>query len=198
MAFTITLISQNYIQIEHAAAMVLGENIGTTITANLAGLAGNKAARKSAYAHSLFNIFGVIWMMIPFVFPNFLKLSNVLGENTPGGVRLAIFHSMFNITNTFILIWFVPQLAKLINYLFGLDEKNEKSNLVNIKFGLISTPDIALLEAQNEVTNMANLSYKMFNNICDLLKGTKQEKIYEKIKIWKKILIITKEKYIPF
>ena len=182
MAFTITLISQNYIQIEHAAAMVLGENIGTTFTAILASLAGNRMSKKAALAHSIFNIFGVTWMMLPFVFPNVLKLSRFFGENSHGGVQLAIFHSLFNITNTFILVWFVPQFVILVNYLFGPEKEKKKLVLSNIKFGLIHTPDLALLEAQNEVGNMAHLSYKMFDKTRGLFSGTKIQKAYPKIK----------------
>lgn len=188
MAVTITLVNQGYINIIHAAAMVLGENIGTTITANLASLAGNKLSKKAALSHTIFNFFGVFWMMMPFVFPNFLamcgKLSGfapVIFEHTEG-IQLAIFHSLFNITNTTLFIWFVPQIEKLVNYIYGEDTGKQKLRLSNIKYGLINTPDIAVLEAQNEIINMANLSHKMFGKTCDLLEGSKIEKTHDKIK----------------
>ena len=182
MAFTITLAGQNYINIEHAIAMVLGENIGTTITANLASLAGNKMAKKAALAHTLFNIFGVLWVLpLLKIIPHFFDILNIAGSQTYNGIKLALFHSMFNITNTFVLIWFVPQFVKVINFIYG-EEVEKKRPLSNISFGIIKTPDISLLEAEYEVIDMAHMSYKMFEKTKVLINDSKKYKPYKKIK----------------
>jgi len=179
MALTIMLVSKDYIFVGHALAMVLGENIGTTITANLAGLAGNRTSKKSAVAHTLFNLFGVAWVLPLFSIPGFIDLFSHFGAK---GIQLAVFHSTFNITNTFLLIWFVPQIALIINKLFG--KEKEKTKLVSkISYSLIKTPDLAVLEAQNEVASMAKLSYKIFEKTNFLISSDEKiQKSYDKIK----------------
>ncbi|HBD95848.1 MAG: hypothetical protein A2015_04580 [Spirochaetes bacterium GWF1_31_7] len=160
MAFTITLASQGYIDFYHAAAIVLGENIGTTVTAILASLAGNKMAKKAALAHCMFNIIGVTWMIIPPVFNFTTSLCSQWGGNIPG-VSLAVFHTLFNVTNSFILIWFIPQFEKILMY----SKKKEviKYSLLNMDKGFISTPELALLEATKEINNkLLKISEKIF------------------------------------
>lgn len=175
MAFTITLIGQGYIDFPHGAAMVLGENIGTTITAILASLAGNRMAKKAAIAHTMFNIFGIMWMMfIPLIFTLYIHLCQRM--SAIGGVQLAIFHSLFNITNTLIFIWFVQYFEKAINFIFGKTKEKPKYSLLNLTSGLITTPDLAVLEAQKEVKIMASLSYKIFDETNSLFNEEKKKK----------------------
>lgn len=162
MAFTITLATQGYIDFYHGAAIVLGENIGTTITAVLASLAGNKMAKKAALAHCLFNVIGVTWMMIPPVFKFFTTLCGNIGGEIPG-VSLAIFHTLFNITNSAILIWFVPQFEKLLTY--SKDKETIKYSLLDMDRGFISTPDLAILQASKEIDDkLMKITEKIFEH----------------------------------
>ena len=125
MALTLVMCNEGWIPFDMAAAMVLGENIGTTITANLAALVANYQAKRTARAHFIFNIIGVIWMMILFVpFLNgvdaFVSKSDGASpfvEATAIPVALSTFHTFFNIINTFLLIWFVPIIAKVVVWL---------------------------------------------------------------------------------
>jgi phosphate:Na+ symporter len=198
MAFTIVMINTGYIDLYHAAAMVLGENIGTTITANLAGLAGGRNAKKAAMAHTFFNIFGLIWMLfpvltsdkMPVIFKAYLTVCEKASVFLPpifkgsqNGVQLAYFHTLFNITNTALFIGFVPFYAKLIHKIFGKDKSEGEIALQNLKAGFINAPDLALLEAQSEIKNMADDAYRMFTKTCKLFNsGTKKEaKLYDQI-----------------
>ncbi|HOJ63751.1 MAG TPA: Na/Pi cotransporter family protein [Spirochaetota bacterium] len=183
MAFTITLINAGYLSLESGVAMVLGENIGTTITAFLASIPANHTAKKAALSHTLFNVIGVCWVLLPFVFPNMLKLINLLTGNLPFifkgsecGVKLAFFHSLFNISNTTLFIGFVPFYAKFIDLIMGKARKEEKFKLRLFSMSLIQTPDLALLEAQNKIKNMSLIVKDMFNKTCDFFEEEKEKK----------------------
>ena len=124
-AITITLAIKGYIQPELAAAMLLGENIGTTITANLAALAGNLNAKKAALAHTLFNIIGVCWVLtiFPWAMQGLTFITQLVTgvdperDRTAMGIYISIFHSGFNITNTLLLVWFVPGIERAVNFI---------------------------------------------------------------------------------
>ncbi len=183
MAFTIMILNQNYISIEIAAAMVLGENIGTTITANLAALAGNKMAKKAAFSHTLFNVFGVIWMMIPFVFKFFLYLCENIGSYLPFfssgaeyGVQLAIFHSLFNITNTILLIWFIDYIAIIVEKIFGKDKIKQKRSYLKIDAGIIRSPDLVLYEIEQEIIKLSKISKEQFKFTHELIESKDDKK----------------------
>ncbi|WP_139000927.1 Na/Pi cotransporter family protein [Hyunsoonleella aestuarii] len=135
MALTLIMTAQGWIPFEMAAAMVLGENVGTTITANLAAIIGNFKAKQTARAHLIFNLMGVFWMLI--LFYPFLKmvswLSMYLGSESPYisaaaiPVAISLFHTTFNITNTFLLVWFVKPIAKLVEYLVPVKVQDVKT-----------------------------------------------------------------------
>jgi phosphate:Na+ symporter len=199
MALTLVLCNNGWIGFEAGAAIVLGENIGTTITANLASLIGNVHAKRAAMSHTLFNIFGVIWMFIAFNFV--LKgIDSYListGETSPFKeptsipVALAIFHTSFNISNTLILIWFVKFIENTVKKIIpskGGDD--EKHHLEYIGTGLMNASELSIIEAKKEVVKFAELSKRMFNMIPNLLlenDAKKFDEIYERIKKYEDI-----------
>ena len=185
MALTQTLCFSGIIPFEVAAAMILGENIGTTITAELASLAGNVHAKRSARIHSMFNIVGVSWMVLLISFTPILELvrsitTNMLGfpdpylaEGAPMG--LAVFHTMFNLLNVLIMIWFVPQLVKLATKsVKSKGELDEEYHLEYISSGIMSTPELSLLEAKKEIAKFGRLTQRMNGFLKNLL--TEQDK----------------------
>ncbi|MFH2140953.1 MAG: Na/Pi cotransporter family protein [Bacteroidota bacterium] len=197
MALTLVMCSNGWISFEHASAMVLGENIGTTITANLAALIANVSAKRTAFAHFLFNIFGVIWML--FVFKYFLSaidkyfivgnggismfsdsasLSEVdstnIKENMP--VALSIFHTAFNLCNTILLIGFTPFIAKLVTKIVKSKTK-EKYRLRHMNAGILSTSELSVIQAQQEIVIYAKRSKKMLGYVKQLFNETEEEKL---------------------
>ena len=195
MALTLTLVLKGIIPFEVGAAMILGENIGTTITAELASLVGNVHAKRSARIHSMFNIVGVTWML--FLMPFFLStiayvmrtyfgvdpfdISN--GEAATLG--LSAFHTVFNLTNVFLLIWFVPLLVKLAERTVkSKGEDDEVFKLEYIAGGITSTPELSLLEAKKEVAKFSELAFKMHHKTKDLINEAddkKRSKLIKKI-----------------
>ena len=179
MALTLVMCANGWISFEIAASMVLGENIGTTVTANLAAMVANTAAKRAALAHLVFNVFGVIWVLS--IFPIFLgwieHLSVFLGIGNPisniGSVPMALslFHTMFNVANVLILIWFVKLIAKIVTKLIPIKEKNEDAfTLKHIKIGLLSTPDAPLFQAKQEISLYAKNTKDMFHKVTECLE----------------------------
>ncbi|MCB9245545.1 MAG: Na/Pi cotransporter family protein [Flavobacteriales bacterium] len=166
MALTLTLVLKGIIPFDVGAAMILGENIGTTITAELASLVGNVHAKRSARIHTLFNVVGVTWMV--FFIPYFLKL---VAKITPGDpytdgesatVALAAFHTAFNLSNVLLLIGVVPFLVKLaIKTVPSRGEDDEIFRLEYISSGIVQTPELSLIEAKKEAAKFAGLTKKM-------------------------------------
>jgi phosphate:Na+ symporter len=199
MALTLVLCNNGWIGFEAGAAIVLGENIGTTITANLASLIGNVHAKRAAMSHTLFNVFGVIWMFIAFnlVLKGIDSYLVSTGETSPFQdatsvpVALAIFHTTFNIANTLLLIWFVKFIEKTVQKIIpskGGDD--EKYHLEYIGSGLMKASELSIIEAKKEVIKFAELSKRMFNMIPDLLLENDSKKfgeIYERIKKYEDI-----------
>ena len=181
VALTLIFLNLGWIQFDMAAAMVLGENIGTTITANIAASVGNANARRAALAHTIFNLFGVIWA-IP-LFKPFIGLIewviNTLGMGNSAETPLysvSMLHTLFNIINTSLLIWFIPQIEKIVTKMIkekGPAEENGK--LVYINAGLIPTPELALSEAEKEVTHFAKIMQKGFSYIKDAITTSDTE-----------------------
>ncbi len=179
MAITILLCSTDVLPIYLGIALVMGENIGTTATANLAALGANRQARRAALAHLIFNMIGVIWVMIlfyPFV-DMVLHLAN--GASLP--VVLATFHSCFNVTNTLLLIGFIPQIEKICCRIIAdkEEEKQEEFKLQYIENSLIKTPEIAVLQAQKETGNFGMRVQQMFGMVAQLTQ-TEDAKQFEK------------------
>tara|TARA_Y100000589_G_scaffold17227_1_gene14209 strand:- start:618 stop:2318 length:1701 start_codon:yes stop_codon:yes gene_type:complete len=203
MALTITLAAKGIIPFEIAAAMVLGENIGTTITAWLASIPANVHAKRAARIHSLFNIIGVVWMIllisfiidlppiIQWVNQNILRDSTDILSPDGRGTGIAIFHSLFNITNVLVLIWFIPWLVKTATKMVkSKGEEDEVFKLGYIGEGLLPSNELSLMEAKKEVKQFAKTTSKMNNLIRNLVKENDSksfQKIATKIKNFEEV-----------
>lgn len=195
MALTLVMCNEGWIPFELAAAMVLGENIGTTVTANLAALVGNVHAKRAAAAHFIFNVFGVTWMFL--VFPFAIKaitwyMGSYMGMYPDGPnanpehipIALSIFHSSFNIMNVILLVGFVPFIAKVVERVIKSKGDDEDFSLEFIGRGLVQTPEISLIEAENEIIKFAKLNVKGVEKIGVLIEETeikRQAKIIDKL-----------------
>ena len=188
MAITMVLCSTGAITIFQGIALVMGENIGTTVTANLAALSANTQARRTAMAHMLFNIFGVIWVLILF-FPFVRMVCGVVGldpeaaEQSPTQLSfaLATFHTFFNVINTAILIWFIPQIEKLVCLIIR-PKKNEEEDEFRLKYirgGLMKTPEISVLQAQKEVVIFGERMQHMFDSLKELYRASDEKSFQE-------------------
>ena len=194
MAITILLCSTGVLPIYLGIALVMGENIGTTATANLAALGANAQARRAAMAHLVFNVIGVIWVLCLF-YPFVNTVCSFVGYNpddhslttTQFAARLPIilaaFHTCFNVTNTFILIWFIPQIEKLVCRIIKpkTTEDEEEFRLTYIGGNTImKTPELSVLEAQKEIQVFAERVHKMYSFVRDLL-GTTDDSAFNKL-----------------
>lgn len=202
MALTQTLCFSGIIPFEVAAAMILGENIGTTITAELASLVGNVHAKRSARIHSMFNIVGVSWAVLLLSFTPVLHVvdliaTNILGVVSPytaegAPIGLAIFHTAFNFLNVAIMIWFVPLLVKLaIKLVKSKGDLDEEYQLEYISAGIMATPDMSILEAQKETTKFGERVKKMNGMVKDLITERGAKKVSELLARIKKYEDIT-------
>lgn len=189
MALTIVLCSEGVIPLELAVALVLGENIGTTITANIAAAIGNSTAKRAARAHLLFNTIGVLWILVVFrlvmPFINYLTISiegvspYVSAAAVP--VALSLFHTLFNIMNTSILVWFVPQIEKLTSLMVqGSNEEDEvEYRLKYINTGFMNVGEVSIELAKKEIGEFAKRMVRMYNFIPDLMKMKQNSKEYK-------------------
>ena len=183
MAITILLCSTGVLPIYLGIALVMGENIGTTATANLVALGANTQARRAALAHLLFNVFGVIWVLLAF-YPFVDMVCHIVGYDPSAGgqtaklpVVLAMFHTCFNIVNTAILIWFVPQMERTVKWILPEKPKEAESEegefrLQYIHSNLVQTPEIAVLQAQKETAAFASRAGEMFTMVRKLFHET--------------------------
>lgn len=177
MALTLTMVLKGIIPFDVGAAMILGENIGTTITAELASLIGNVHAKRSARIHSMFNIVGVTWMvfLMPFFLSGITSVMNIdpVQNGEDATIGLAAFHTVFNATNVLLTIGFVPWLVKLAIYTVpSKGEDDEVFKLEYISSGLTNTPELSLLEAKKEVHKFGKLTLKMSHKAKELLNAT--------------------------
>lgn len=186
MAITILLCSTGVLPIYMGVALVMGENIGTTATANLAALGAGTEARRAALAHLLFNVFGVIWVLAVF-YPFVDMVCHLVGYNPilPGQtaripVVLAMFHTCFNILNTALLIGFIPQIERIVCRLMPEKSIEDKlpTTLHFISSGVIQTPEIAVLQAQKEIVHYAERMHRMYGMTCALI-DEKDKKEFE-------------------
>jgi len=198
MALTLVLCFNGIIPFEIAAAMVLGENIGTTITANLAALVANVSAKRAARAHFIFNTFGVIWILI--LFYPYTKLINWFVVSIGGGspftnsasipVALSIFHTGFNVTNVLALSWFAPFIVKIVEKLVPDKETDEEFRLKHINIGTVSTSELSILQARQEIAVYAERIVNMFGFVKKLFEAEKEKKFdkwYNKIEKYEEI-----------
>lgn len=199
MAITMILCSTGVLPIYQGIALVMGENIGTTVTSNVAALTANTQARRAAMAHMVFNIFGVLWILC--VFRPFIHLvcgwvgfDDAMEKTDPHFVAnaaklsfvLAAFHTTFNLANTFILVWFIPQIEKLV-YKIIRPKKNADEDDFRLRFiqsGIMKTPEISVLEAQKEIHCFAERIQRMFGMVKTLLGETNEEKF---VKLYSRI-----------
>ena len=189
MAITLVMCSQGWISFEVGAAMVLGENIGTTITANLAAMVANNSAKKAALSHLVFNMIGVLWMLI--VFYPFTKLIGYITMQMEGSspftdalaipVALSLFHSIFNIINTSLLVWFIPLIIKIVNLIIKTNsEEDESFRLQHIPSGLMNTSELDIQSAKLEIETFSDRVLRMYTFLPEL-DNTKNENEYQKI-----------------
>ena len=192
MAITMVLCSTGAITIFQGIALVMGENIGTTVTANLAALSANTQARRTAMAHMLFNVFGVCWVLI-FFFPFVRMVCGIVGldseapEQSPTQLSfaLATFHTFFNVINTAILIWFIPQIEKFVCFIIKPRkvEEEDEFRLQYIRGGLMKTPEISVLQAQKEIVLFGQKMQYMYDLVKELYKSSDEEfpKLFDRI-----------------
>lgn len=199
MAITMILCSTGVLPIYQGIALVMGENIGTTVTSNVAALTANTQARRAAMAHMVFNIFGVLWILC--IFHPFIHLvcgwvgfDDAMEKTDPHFVTnatklsfvLAAFHTTFNLANTFILVWFIPQIEKLVCKIIR-PKKNTDEDDFRLRFiqsGIMKTPEISVLEAQKEIHCFAERIQRMFGMVKTLLGETNEEKF---VKLYSRI-----------
>lgn len=234
VAITLVMCAKGWIPFELAAAMVLGENIGTTITANIAAIPANVSAKRAALSHFFFNIFGVIWVLAIF-YPFTGLITRIVGEIGPGdptqltafvnsldprlvaafddpkavlspaelalkeqyesyqiatSYGISLFHSIFNITNALIMIWFVNPLAKLVTLCIKPSSKDEEFRLRFITTGLLSTAELSIVQANKEITVYAERSLKMFSivkQLYDERDGDAFEKEFKRVEKYEDI-----------
>ena len=209
MALTLIMLNMGWIRFDMACAMVLGENIGTTITANIAAAVGNSSAKRAALAHTVFNLFGVIWALA--TFPWLLKLiglitSGIFGipnpaadgfevivEKGPDGLPvqtdtqtsalygLSMLHTLFNTINTMILIWFIPVIEKIVCFVIK-DSKNKEDEAFRLKYisaGPLATPELATEQALKEIIHFAEISRNGLEYIRSAVNETDPDKFEE-------------------
>lgn len=209
MALTLIMLNMGWIRFDMACAMVLGENIGTTITANIAASVGNTSAKRAALAHTVFNLFGVVWALISF--PLFLKLigwitAGIFGVPNPAASGFAVevmhdadglpiqtpsqtaalyglsmLHTLFNTVNTCILIWFVPVIEKLVCSIIkaSKDKSEEVYRLKYIEAGPIATPELATEQAFDEIIHFAQISRNGLGYAAQAIRETNEDKFEE-------------------
>ena len=198
MAITMVLCSSGALPIYQGIALVMGENIGTTVTSNLAAMSANTQARRAALAHMFFNVFGVVWML--FVFRPFVDMvcgwvgydvsmtkdsvesSVFLANASKLNFVLAGFHTAFNVVNTMILIWFIPYIEKFVCWVIKPKKVDEEEDfrLHFITSGIMKTPELSVLEAQKEIQAFAERMQRMFSMVRVLLTE-KDEKEFAKL-----------------
>ncbi|HIO73265.1 MAG TPA: Na/Pi cotransporter family protein, partial [Flavobacteriales bacterium] len=189
MALTLVMCYEGWIPFEMAAAMVLGENIGTTITANLAAMIGNVHAKRAARAHFIFNVFGVVWMF--FIFRFFLSGIDSFMLNNYGvsplnredftsiPIALSLFHTSFNIINVLLLIGFTPIIAKVAERMVpSRGDVDEETKLEYIGGGILATPELSILEAKKEIRKFGKITDRMFGFVGELIEN-EDRKIFD-------------------
>ncbi len=198
MAITMILCSSGALPIYQGIALVMGENIGTTVTSNLAALSANTQARRAALAHMFFNVFGVIWIL--FVFRPFVDMvcgwvgydvnmmkdavssEAFLANASKLTFVLAAFHTTFNVANTMILIWFIPQIERFVCWVIKPKKVDEEEDfrLHFITAGFMKTPELSVLEAQKEIRSFSDRMQRMFGMVTELLTLSSSESAKKK------------------
>jgi phosphate:Na+ symporter len=193
MAITLVMCENGWIPYELAAAVVLGENIGTTITANLAAMIGNVHAKRAARAHFIFNVFGVVWMMLVFyfyldiidTFTVWMGYGSPLNETSAIKWGLTFFHISFNIINTSVMVWFINVIVKVVEKMVPMKaDDDDEFHLEYMGTNLLRTAELSLLEARKEVVKFGKMTKKMNGFLRELIEtedSKRQVRLMEKI-----------------
>ena len=201
MAITLIMLSMGWIPFEMACAMVLGENIGTTITANIAASVGNTQAKRAAMSHTIFNVFGVVWALIlykPFLhlvgtitenlfgLPNpaaegFVVTDSISAEGTAALYGLSMLHTLFNLTNTLLLVWFTKWIAQAVSWIVPTPKNQEKEvfRLKYISAGPLATPELSVGQAFEEIISFAKISKNGANYAQNAINEADTDKFEE-------------------
>jgi phosphate:Na+ symporter len=198
MALTLVMCNNGWIPFEIAAAMVLGENIGTTITANLAAIMGNVSSKRAARAHFIFNIIGVLWILI-LMRPFLRGVASVLvsaGMGSPFDttssipIALSVFHSSFNILNVFLLVGMARVIERVVIWMVPQKDDDEEFRLKYISFGMLTTSEMSILQAKSEINHYSRRVTRMFGFLRSMFNATggkEKEKFEEKITKYEQI-----------
>ena len=202
MALTLVMCNNGWIPFEMGAAMVLGENIGTTITANIAAAVANVSARRAAMAHCVFNIFGVVWVLTlfhPFLFVVSKIIMGIGLDNplvagaSPNSTLYAIsmVHTLFNICNTLVLVWFTNQIAQFVTKIIkGKKEEGEVFRLQYIQGGVLNTAELSLNQAKEEIVHYADICRRQYVYAKEAINETDPEKfdaLYKKLEHYEQV-----------
>ena len=183
VALTLIFLNMGWIEFDMAAAMVLGENIGTTITANIAAAVGNTNAKRAALAHTVFNVFGVIWAVALFhpfgsLIHWIIDVLGLSGSDQAPLYGISMLHTVFNLINTSLLIWFIPLIEKFVCLVIKDKKGEEQDRLVYINAGLISTPELAISEADKEVVHFGKIMQKGLGYIRSAVETSSDEQSF--------------------
>lgn len=190
MALTLVMSSQGWIPFEMAAAMVLGENIGTTITANLAASVGNVSSKRAAMAHTVFNIFGVIWVLM--LYKPFLwlvsKVVVMFGGMDPFQssdsllYAISTVHTLFNVINTIVLVWFTPQIVRLVTWIVkSKKDEEEVFRLRYIQSGMMNTSELSLEQAEQEIVHFAEIMKRQYVYAREAINNSDDENRFDEL-----------------
>lgn len=194
ITLTIIMCQSGWIPFEAGAAMILGENVGTTVTANLAAIVANTSAKRTALSHTLFNVAGLVWVvpLLPWISDRivdlFAAMGNVGSKATP--MMLATFHTGFNVLNVCLLVNFIPQIMRAVTWMVPQSPNDNRKRLFALDSGMVSTPELSLMQAHNEITNHAKRILKMFGMVRSLMTTTNAQefqKEYEHVEKYERI-----------
>lgn len=194
ITLTIIMCQSGWIPFEAGAAMILGENVGTTVTANLAAIVANTSAKRTALSHTLFNVAGLVWVvpLLPWIADRIVDLFAAMGNVGPKAtpMMLATFHTGFNVLNVCLLVNFIPQIMRAVTWMVPQSPNDNRKRLFALDSGMVSTPELSLMQAHNEITNHAKRILKMFGMVRLLMTTTNAQefqKEYEHVEKYERI-----------
>lgn len=184
ITLTIILCQSGWIPFEAGVAMILGENVGTTVTANLAAIVANTASKRAALSHTLFNVVGLVWAvpLLPWITDGISLLFAQMGGSTgpqATPLMLAFFHTGFNVVNVLLLVNFIPQLMRAVTWMVRQSPDDNRKRLFALDSGIVSTPELSLMQAHNEITNHAKRVLKMFGMVRSLMTLTNAQEFHQ-------------------
>lgn len=181
ITLTIIMCQSGWIPLEAAAAMILGENVGTTVTANLAAIIANTGAKRAALSHTLINVLGLLWIvpLLPWITQGIVELFAQLHIDNSAPLKLAFFHTAFNIVNVCLLANFIPQIMRTVTWLVPQSPNDNRKRLFALDSGMVSTPEFSMMQAHNEITNHAKRILKMFGMVRTLTTTTHAQEFQE-------------------